>query len=68
MMTSFTVGDALRAGRLVRVLADYRVPELSVHAVYLPRRHTPPKVCAFVDFLAKTFGDPPVWDRDLGLD
>lgn len=67
MMTSFTVGNALRAGRLVRVLPDYRAPELFVHAVYQQRRHTPPKVRAFVDFLAKTFGEPPVWDRDLGL-
>jgi DNA-binding transcriptional LysR family regulator len=67
LMTSFTTGDALRAGRLVRVLADYEAPMLSVYAVYQQRRHTPPKVRAFVDFLAATFGDPPVWERELGL-
>ncbi len=66
LMTSFTVGDDLRSGRLKRVLAAFAAPTLGVHAVYPQRRHVPPKVRAFVDFLAARFGDPPYWDRELG--
>ena len=64
LMTSFTVGDNVRAGRLVRVLREFEAPALAVHAVY-PARRPPPKVKAFVDFLAERFGDPPSWDRGL---
>ena len=39
----------LRAGRLVRVLPDWRLPRGGVFAVYPPALHLPPKVRAFVD-------------------
>lgn len=67
LMTTFTVGDDIRSGRLVRVLPGYAAPELAAHAVYPQRRLVPPKVRAFVDFLADRFGDPPPWDRGLGF-
>lgn len=49
------VGEALAAGRLVRLLPDYEAPVLPVHAVYASRKHLSAKVRAFVDFLAARF-------------
>ena len=42
--------EDLAAGKLVRVLADWRLPRGGVHAVYPPGRHVAPKVRAFIDF------------------
>jgi DNA-binding transcriptional LysR family regulator len=60
---SFYVAPMLRDGRLVRILAGYRLPELGIHAVYPQRQHVPPKVRAFVDFLARRFGRKPEWEK-----
>lgn len=56
------VCDDLRAGRLEVVLPDYPVAETGIHAVMPQRRLVPPRVRAFVDFLAMRFADPP-WER-----
>lgn len=53
----------LREGKLRRVLAGYRLHEIGIHAVYAQRSHVPPKVRAFVDFLAKRFGLRPAWEK-----
>lgn len=58
----FIVGEALRDGRLVRLLPDYRLPELDVQVVYPSTRHLSPKVRRLVDFLSARFRDPPPWD------
>jgi DNA-binding transcriptional LysR family regulator len=63
ILPSFYVAPLLRAGRLRRILADYRLPELGIHAVYPQRAHVPPKVRVFVDFLAQRFGRKPEWER-----
>jgi DNA-binding transcriptional LysR family regulator len=55
MSPTFYVGPEIRAGRLRRILADYRLPEFGIYAVYPQARHVAPKVRAFVDFLAKRF-------------
>jgi DNA-binding transcriptional LysR family regulator len=60
---SFYVAPLLRDGRLKRILTNYRLPELGIHAVYPQRDHVPPKVRAFVDFLAKRFGRKPEWEK-----
>ena len=49
----FIVAADLRAGRLVRVLADFEPPASVIHAVYPSRRHLSGKVRAFVDFLTE---------------
>jgi DNA-binding transcriptional LysR family regulator len=68
-LATLNAGDALRAGRLVEVLRDWpmvgSLEERAVWAVYPSNRAIPPKVRAFVDFLAARIGDPPYWDRDL---
>ena len=65
LQPTFIVGDALRDGRLVRLLPEWRIPDLTVHAVYPSTRHLAPKVRGFIDFLVTRFGDPPQWDAGL---
>lgn len=60
---SFYVAPLLRSGRLKQVLARYKVKEIGIHAVYPQRGHVPPKVRAFVDFLAQRFGRRPDWEK-----
>jgi DNA-binding transcriptional LysR family regulator len=47
--------DALRDGRLVRVLPDWRGAEGIVHLVFTTRRGLPPAVRALIDHLATHF-------------
>jgi hypothetical protein len=58
-----TVGEDLKAGRLVPVLTEYRLPEGAIRAVYLHSRHLSAKVRSFVDFLVVRFGHDPDWDE-----
>jgi DNA-binding transcriptional LysR family regulator len=57
----FIASGDLRAGRLVELLPDYRLPDLAVHAVYPAGRHLSAKVRSFVDFMAAHFSPPP-WE------
>ncbi len=52
----FYVADAVRAGTLVPILEDWRLPERGIYALYPERRLLAPKVRAFVDFLAERMG------------
>jgi DNA-binding transcriptional LysR family regulator len=62
---SFIVADDLDAGRLVALILDQPNVELGgIYAVYLPDRHPPAKVRAFIDFIAARFAPEPPWDRD----
>jgi DNA-binding transcriptional LysR family regulator len=63
MAPSFYMAPLLRDGRLKRILAGYRLRELGIHAVWPQRDHVPPKVRAFVDFLARRFGRKPEWEK-----
>ena len=60
---TFLIGDDLRAGRLVRVLPEYRLPDIDVLAVYPSRRHVSAKVRAVIDFLVDAFAGVPPWDK-----
>jgi DNA-binding transcriptional LysR family regulator len=44
------------------VLSDYVPLERHIWAVYLPTRHLPAKVRAFIDFLVERFTPQPYWD------
>lgn len=57
----FIVADAVRAGRLVPLLADYTAPSIAINAAYPSRRHLSAKVRAFVDFLVQRFAQDPPW-------
>ena len=58
-----TVGEDLKAGHLVPVLTEYRLPEGAICAVYPHSRHLSAKVRTFVDFLVARFGHDPDWDE-----
>ncbi len=59
---SFVAGDALRAGRVQRVLAGYEPEPYAVHALYPHSRHLAGKVRALVDFLVARYRGTPHWD------
>jgi DNA-binding transcriptional LysR family regulator len=61
---TFLIGEDLRAGRLVQVLPDYRLPDIDVLALYPSRRHVSAKVRAAIDFLVDAFSGVPPWDND----
>jgi DNA-binding transcriptional LysR family regulator len=60
---TYAVGDDLAAGRLVPILTDYSIPELSAYAVHAQGRHRSAKLGSFIDLLASRFGPNPPWDR-----
>lgn len=47
-------GDIV-GGKLVPVLADWRLPELTVNLAYQSRRHQPAKIRVFTEFLIERF-------------
>jgi DNA-binding transcriptional LysR family regulator len=66
LLPTYSVGDDLRARRLISSFADYRGFNLTtLYAAYLPNRYGSPKLRAFIDFLANKIGTPPYWDRGL---
>jgi len=65
---TFMIADELRAGTLVALTMDQPTVEFGgIYTVYLPDRHPPAKVRAFIDFIASRFGPVPPWDRGLTL-
>lgn len=60
--TWHVMGD-LRSGRLQVVLPDHPIAPSAIHAVMPQRRLVPPRVRAFVDFLAQRLGGVPPWER-----
>lgn len=55
----FIVGEAVRAGRLVRVLPELAMADLPCQAAHAHGRRPPTKVRAFVDHLVGWFKEPP---------
>jgi len=60
--SAWEVSEEVKRGRLVTVLDEFAVPGNNVYAVYPERRLLPAKVKLFIEFLKKTFGDPPYWE------
>jgi DNA-binding transcriptional LysR family regulator len=60
----YLAADALRDGRLVRVLEEYELDNANsaIHVVYLPNRTLPSRVRTVIDFLAARFGPVPPWE------
>ena len=65
MEPNFIVHEAIRDGRLVRVLRDYAWPELNAWAVWPATRLLPRRVRTFVDFLAARFTETPYFDEGI---
>ena len=60
--SAWEVSEEVKRGRLVTALDDYAFPGNNIYAVYTERRLLPAKVRFFIEFLKKTFGDPPYWE------
>ena len=60
--SAWEVSEEVKRGRLVTALDDYAVPGNNIYAVYPERHLLPAKVKLFIEFLRKTFGDPPYWE------
>lgn len=59
LLPAFVVGPHIRAGRLIRVLADWHIAEVPLHAVYPDNRLIAAKVKSFVAYLAAEFRRDP---------
>jgi DNA-binding transcriptional LysR family regulator len=57
----YSVAALLRSGALVRLLADYRPPELGIHALYGSRRQMLPALRLLLDFLAERLAGEAQW-------
>jgi DNA-binding transcriptional LysR family regulator len=57
--------DDLNEGRLVPVLTEFPPPSHAIYAMYPHSQHVPPRVRAFIDFLAETYGPKPSWEKKL---
>ncbi len=62
-MPTFIAGNHIKAGRLVQLLPDYQLLELSIYLIFAGREHLAPKVRSFIDYMAKRFEGVPSWDR-----
>ena len=49
----FLIAGDLEAGRLVRILPEYRAVEFAMNAVYPHRHHLSAKVRSFIDLLVR---------------
>lgn len=49
--TTFSIKDDVAAGRLLRVLPEWSLPDSDIHAVYPATSHVPQKVRVFIDAL-----------------
>jgi len=61
MKSIWDVGDDIKTGRLVRVLADWPSPAAAIHALYPTSRHLSAKVRSFVDYLGDHLRAADVW-------
>ena len=69
LLPLFVVGPHIRAGRLTRVLADWHIAEVPLHAVYPDNRLIAAKVKSFVTYLASEFRrDPDLRGTEASVD
>ena len=64
-ITTVAAAEEIQAGRLVRLLPDYRMPEGFLYASYLPNPTMAQCVQTFVRFLEAEFSGEPPWERGM---
>ena len=63
-LPTFLVCDELRSGALRPILQDFPIPDLHVHAVYLPGARRSARIRSMVDYLWDALGrGHPSWER-----
>jgi DNA-binding transcriptional LysR family regulator len=65
LVPTFIAEQAVRAGQLEILLAEFAPPALGIHAVFPGNRYVPYRVRTLVDFLAARIGSQPPWDNIL---
>ena len=60
---AFVAGEALRSGRLVRLLPSFEPDPYDVHVLYPHSRHLAAKVRLLVDFLSDRYKQTPHWEQ-----
>lgn len=63
-LPAFVVGQALKNGTLVQVLAQYEAPAHGLYAIYPPAKYLAKRSRAFIDFLAESFAGQPTWEEN----
>jgi DNA-binding transcriptional LysR family regulator len=59
---AFVAGEAIRSGRVRRLLTAYETEPFGVHALYPHSRHLAAKVRVLVDFLVDRYRGAPGWE------
>ena len=73
ILPSYLIGNDTTRGKLVRLLGDYRLPQVEINVAYPSRRHLPAKVRTFIDHLVEHFSKTPnhqlgeQWAKDGAL-
>ena len=57
MLPCFIYSDAMKAGKLRKVLSDFQPLILGLYCVYPPADYTQPKIRAMIDFMVQEFKD-----------
>lgn len=65
LLPLFIVDDALRDGRLIRVLPNFPQSPLPISVVWPPIKPVPRKVRFFVDHLKNAFAETPPWHKNI---
>lgn len=60
---SFVAGDAVRSGKVRRLLQPFETEPYGVHALYPHSRHLAAKVRVLVDFLVERYRNTPHWEE-----
>lgn len=67
LQPTFLANPYLRNGRLQQVLSEWRLPEMSIYALYPSRKHLSPAVRALLDFLVNWFATVPWLDTQSNM-
>ena len=63
-VSAYLCGSDFEAGRLIRVLPEWRMPAVEVHAVFPSNREQSPTVRAFVEFMMSRSVPGELWQHD----
>lgn len=64
--STWEIESQLASGELVTVLDDHAMPNYDILAVYMPQRHVPARVRAFIETLKGAYARPGYWTRGPG--
>lgn len=62
---TFVVGEDIKQGKLIQLLPEYELLELSIYILFADRQHMAPKIRVFIDFIADKLKGSPSWDNFL---